>query len=67
MYGLTRGVITLLGAAVAGFLIWLATQVSDGTNGGYWAVYGLIAAAGLTMALSQSSAAGRSGGGRGCP
>jgi hypothetical protein len=53
MYGLTRGVITLLGAAVAGFLIWLATQVSDGTNGGYWAVYGLIAAAGLTMALSQ--------------
>lgn len=53
MYGLTRGTVTLLGAAVAGLLIWLATQVSDSTNGGYWAAYGLIAAAGLVMALSQ--------------
>jgi len=53
MYGLTRGTITLLGAAVAGLLIWLATQVDDGSNGGYWAVYGLIAAAGLVMAFSQ--------------
>jgi hypothetical protein len=53
MYGLTRGTITLLGAALAGFLVWLATQVGESTNGGYWAVYGLIAAAGLTMAFSQ--------------
>jgi hypothetical protein len=53
MYGLTRGTITLLAAGVAGLLIWLATQINDGTTGGYWAVYGLIAAAGLTMALSQ--------------
>jgi hypothetical protein len=53
MYHMTRGVITLLGAAVAGFLVWLATQVSDSSNGGYWAVYGLIAAAGLVMAFSQ--------------
>jgi hypothetical protein len=53
MYGLTRGTITLLGAGVAGLLIWLATQISDGTNGGYWAIYGLIAAAGLVMAFSQ--------------
>jgi hypothetical protein len=53
MYGLTRGMVTLLGAAAAGFLVWLATQIGEGTNGGYWAVYGLIAAAGLTMALSQ--------------
>jgi hypothetical protein len=53
MYGLTRGTITLLGAAVAGLLVWLATQIDDGSTGGYWAVYGLIAAAGLTMALSQ--------------
>jgi hypothetical protein len=53
MYGLTRGTITLLGAAVAGLLVWLATQINDGSTGGYWAVYGLIAAAGLTMALSQ--------------
>ena len=53
MYGLTRGAVTLLGAAIAGLLIWLATQVNDHTTGGYWAVYGLIAGAGLTMALSQ--------------
>jgi hypothetical protein len=53
MYGLTRGTITLLGAGAAGVLIWLATQIDDGSNGGYWAVYGLIAAAGLVMALSQ--------------
>jgi hypothetical protein len=53
MYGLTRGTITLLAAAIAGFLIWLATQVSDSSNGGYWGVYGLLAGAGLVMALSQ--------------
>ena len=53
MYGLTRGTVTLIGAAIAGFLIWLATQVSDSSNGGYWGVYGLIAAAGLVMAFSQ--------------
>ncbi len=51
--GITRGVSTLIGAAVAGFLIWLATQMGDGSAGAYWATYGLIAAAGLTMALSQ--------------
>ena len=53
MYGLTRGTVTLICAAVAGFLIWLATQVSDSSNGGYWGIYGLIAAAGLVMAFSQ--------------
>jgi hypothetical protein len=53
MYGLTRGTITLLGAGVAGLLVWLAAQVNEGTNGGYWSVYGLLAAAGLTMAFSQ--------------
>jgi hypothetical protein len=53
MYGLTRGTITLLGAGIAGFLVWLATQIDDSSTGGYWAVYGIIAGAGLTMALSQ--------------
>ena len=53
MYGITRATATLLGAAVAGFLVWIATQVGDSSNGGYWATYGLIAAAGLVMALSQ--------------
>jgi drug/metabolite transporter superfamily protein YnfA len=53
MYGLTRATVTLIGAAAAGLLIWIATQISDESNGGYWAVYGLIAGAGLIMALSQ--------------
>jgi hypothetical protein len=53
MYGLTRGTATLLGAGIAGLLVWIATQIGDGTTDGYWAVYALIAAAGLVMALSQ--------------
>jgi hypothetical protein len=53
MYGLTRGAVTLLGVGVAGLLVWVATQIDDGTTGGYWAVYGILAGAGLVMALSQ--------------
>ena len=53
MIGVTRGISTLAGATVAGILLWFATQVGTETNTEYWATYGLIAAAGLTMALSQ--------------
>ena len=53
MYGLTRASTTLIAAAVAGLLIWFATQINDEHVGGFWAVYGLIAGAGLVMALSQ--------------
>jgi len=53
MYGLTRATTTLLAAGVAGLLIWIATQIDSTTVGGFWAVYGLIAGAGLVMALSQ--------------
>jgi hypothetical protein len=53
MLGMTRGFATLVGAAVAGFLLWLAAQMGDDTAGGFWATYGLVAAAGLAMALSQ--------------
>jgi hypothetical protein len=53
MYGLTRATTTLIAAAGAGLLIWIATQINDEKVGGFWAVYGLIAAAGLVMALSQ--------------
>jgi hypothetical protein len=53
MNGTKRAGATLLAAAVAGVLIWLATQVGDESTGGYWATYGLFAAAGLVMALSQ--------------
>jgi len=53
MYGLTRATTTLIGAAAAGLLIWIATQISNDHVGGYWARVGLLAAAGLVMALSQ--------------
>jgi hypothetical protein len=53
MYGLTRATVTLLAAAIAGLLIWIATQIGDNSNGEYWATYGVIAGAGLAMALSQ--------------
>jgi hypothetical protein len=53
MYGLTRATTTLLAAAVAGFLIWLATQLDSSTDGEYWAIVGLIAGAGFVMAISQ--------------
>jgi hypothetical protein len=53
VYGLTRGTMTLIGVAIAGFLLWLATQFNAEGNGDYWAQMGLIAGAGLVMALSQ--------------
>ncbi len=53
MYGLTRGTITLLAAGVAGLLIWLATRIDNDHTGGYWARIGIVAGAGLVMALSQ--------------
>jgi hypothetical protein len=53
MYGLTRAGVTLIASAIAGFLIWIATQIGHSSNGGYWATYGVIAAAGMLMSLSQ--------------
>ena len=53
MYGLTRASTTLIAVGVAGLLTWIATRINDHSTGGYWAVYGLIAGAGLVMALSQ--------------
>jgi hypothetical protein len=57
MHGLTRGAMTLVGVAVAGFLIWWGASAlpdeGDATIGEFWWAAGLIAAAGLIMALSQ--------------
>jgi hypothetical protein len=53
MYGLTRSTMTLLGAAGAGLLLWAATQLDTDGNGEYWAAMALLAAAGLTIAVSQ--------------
>jgi hypothetical protein len=48
-----RGPITLVAAGIAGFLVWLATRINDHSMGGYWAVYAIIAGAGLALAMSQ--------------
>jgi hypothetical protein len=49
--------VTLFGVAVAGFLIWFGASAlpaeGDATLGEFWWAAGLIAAAGLTVALSQ--------------
>lgn len=57
MQGLTRGAMTLFGVVVAGFLIWWGASAlpgeGDASIGEFWWAAGLIAAAGLIMALSQ--------------
>jgi hypothetical protein len=58
MYGLTRATLTLIGVAAVGVLLWLATQIlpddpSASSVGEYWAAFGVVAAAGLVIALSQ--------------
>jgi hypothetical protein len=50
---LVRAVFTLLGVAVAGLLIWLASFFDLASTSEFWAAMGLIAAAGLTLGLSQ--------------
>jgi len=52
--GANRVPITVLGAAGAGALLWLAgAHVDRSTTGGYWAATGLVVAAGLVFGLSQ--------------
>jgi MFS family permease len=57
MYGLTRATLTLTGVAVAGVLLWLATQINpddaSASRGEYWAALGLVALGGLAIAVSQ--------------
>ena len=53
MNRITRTLSTLAGIAAAGVLLWAAAQVGRHSNGGYWAAYAIVAAAGLVLALSQ--------------
>ncbi|HXV35009.1 MAG TPA: hypothetical protein VD769_13455 [Gaiellaceae bacterium] len=48
-----RGLTTLLGVAVAGFLVWLASEFDLGSTGEYWAAMGILAGAGACLGLSQ--------------
>jgi hypothetical protein len=49
---------TLLAAAAAGFLLWLAAQFNMNHTGGYWAAMGVIAGCGLLLGLAQLRGAG---------
>jgi hypothetical protein len=53
-----RAVLTLIGAGAAGFLVWIATQIGHSTSGGYWAAYGVLAGAGLVLAVAQRAGQG---------
>jgi hypothetical protein len=53
MNGVNRAVMTLAGAAIAGVLLWAAAHIGRDSTGGYWAAYGVVAAAGLVVALSH--------------
>ena len=53
LYDATRGLTTLAAAGGAGVLLWVATLVGQRTDGRFWAEMGIVAGAGLVLALSQ--------------
>jgi hypothetical protein len=57
--GPTRALITLLGVGVAGLLAWLTTTIGHTSTHGYWAVYGILAGAGLVQLLGGWTKWGR--------
>jgi len=50
---MTRAISILLGAAIAGVLIWTTAQVHRGSTGGYWGEIAVLGAAGLVLGLSR--------------
>jgi len=50
---LVRALFTLAGVAVAGLLIWIASNFDLGQTSEFWAIMGLLAGAGLALGLSQ--------------
>jgi len=53
LYDTTRGLTTVVAAGVAGLLLWVATQVGTQSVGRFWAAMGIVAGAGLVMALAH--------------
>jgi hypothetical protein len=56
--GLIRALMTLLGVAVAGLLIWIASEITDASlgqasNNDFWIAVALLAGAGFALGLSQ--------------
>ena len=52
LYDATRGLTTAVAAGVAGLLLWTATQVGQQTTTRFWEEMGIVAAAGLVLALA---------------
>jgi hypothetical protein len=52
LYDATRGLTLALAAALAGLLLYLATQVGQQTTGRFWAEMGIVGGAGLVLALA---------------
>ena len=48
-----RGLMTLIGVAAAGFLVWLASTFDLGTTGEYWSAMAILAGAGAILGVSQ--------------
>jgi hypothetical protein len=53
LYDGTRGLTTALAAGIAGLLLWVATLVGVQTVTRFWEAMGIVAGAGLVLALSQ--------------
>src|SRR5579864_1503720 len=53
LYDATRGLTTLAAAGGAGVLLWTATLVGQQSDKRFWAEMGIVAGAGLVIALSQ--------------
>lgn len=53
LYDATRGLTTAAAAGVAGVLLWVATLVGQSSDGRFWGEMGIVAGAGLVLALSQ--------------
>jgi hypothetical protein len=51
LYDATRGLMTALAVGLAGLLLWVATQVGVQSTARFWAAMGIVAGAGLVLAL----------------
>jgi len=58
MHALPRALLTLLAAAGAGALLWVAAQFNTNGTRGYWAALAVIAAGGLLLGLAQVRSSG---------
>jgi hypothetical protein len=51
LYDATRGLMTAMAVGLAGLLLWAATQVGQQSTARFWEEMGVVAAAGLVLAL----------------